>query len=199
MERTNLASQSPPALAQMKAALDAWLERVVYARDPKFNQATKMLADLVLPAAPSPAVAATQSLGTLDILGIGFADKTPQATAGARVEIHVYFRVRERTPTSYRFALAVWPIDRATWKPTDAPPTAGAIVRAPSRVPGEGLFPTDRWRAGEYIRERFAVTIPADWHGNALAVALEPATDANHANTIVLGALPFGSSPPTRP
>ena len=190
-EKTNLATGSPPALAQMKAALDDWLERVVYARDPKFNQATKMMADLVLPGPPKPPVTTAQTLDTFDILGIGFADKTPHATAGSRVEIHVYFHVRERTHASYRFTLVVWPVDASTWKPSDPPPTA---TRSPGHVPGEGLFPTDRWRANEYIRERFAVAIPADWHGNALAVALESSADANHPTTIVLGTLPFGSS-----
>ncbi|HEY5947165.1 MAG TPA: hypothetical protein VIV40_16795, partial [Kofleriaceae bacterium] len=58
--------------------------------------------------------------------------------------------------------------------------------------------------AGEYIRDKFSVTIPADWLGNGLAVGLvasDPggekavatgAAPANDANLIVLGALPLG-------
>ena len=45
------------------------------------------------------------------------------------------------------------------------------------RVTAEGYLPTDRWRSGEYIRETFEVTLPAEWaelpgDGVGLAVAL---------------------------
>src|SRR4030095_13073204 len=56
-EKSTLAPKNPPAMALMKTALESWLERVVYARDARFNQANKHVADLVLPTPPKPEVA----------------------------------------------------------------------------------------------------------------------------------------------
>src|SRR3569623_1903154 len=44
-EHDNLAPRHPPAFDTMKAALDGWLERVVFARDPEFHQANETLKD----------------------------------------------------------------------------------------------------------------------------------------------------------
>ncbi|HEY5950518.1 MAG TPA: sulfatase-like hydrolase/transferase, partial [Kofleriaceae bacterium] len=204
-EKANLAPKNPPAMQLMKTALDAWLERVLYARDTNFNQASKSLADLVLPAAPKLEVTTqgqTLDDGKLEIIGIGLADTSPPPAPNARVDIDVYFHVKARTQVAYRFLLAVWPVTTPAWKPTDpAPPN---LQRSPMRPTGDGFFPSDRWRAGEYIRDKFSVTIPADWLGNGLAVGLvasDPGGEkavatggapANDANLIVLGALPLG-------
>jgi len=211
-EKTNLAPKNPPPMALMKSALDAWLERVVYARDAQFNQASKSLVDLVLTAQPAPEVATTgQTLddGKLEILGISLADKSPRPAPSTRVDIHVFFRVKARTANAYRFLLAVWPVTTPAWKPTDAAPTT--MMRSPLRPTGDGFFPSDRWRAGEYIREKFSVTIPADWLGNGLAVGLVAseaggekavatgAAPANDPNLMVLGVLPLGSTAPNQP
>ncbi len=211
-EKKNLAPRHPPAMTLMKAALDAWLERVVYARDPRFNQANERIADLVLPAAPAPQLATSgQTLagGTLQILGAGLAAKSPRPAPGARVEIEVYFKAAARGDVEYRFQLVAWPVDTATWQPTDpAPP---APQRSRLRLTGDGFFPSNRWRAGEYIRDRFAVTLPTSWQGNGLAIGLvaidarggkAPATGAapaNDPNLLVLGVLPLGSMPPPAP
>jgi arylsulfatase A-like enzyme len=206
-EKVNLAPKNPPAMQLMKTALDAWLERVVYARDTKFNQAGKQLTEAVLASAPKPEVTTQGQLlddGKLEILGISVAEKSPRPAPSTRVEIEVYFKVKQRTQVPYRFLLAVWPVTTPAWKPTDAAPTT--MQRSPMRPTGDGFFPSDRWRAGEYIRDKFAVTIPADWLGNGLAVGLvasEPngaksiatgAAPANDANLIVLGVLPLASS-----
>lgn len=206
-EKTNLAPKHPPALAVMKSALDAWLERVVYARDPTFNQASKAILGVVLSAPPSPEVAVsghTLDGGKLEILGIGVAANSPRPAPGARVDVEVFFRVKERTSIPYRFQLAAWPVTAPAYQPTDAPPAT--MLRSPMRVTADGFFPSDRWRAGEYIRERFNLTIPADWQGNGLAVALvahdasgrpAPATGpapASDPTLAVLGVLPLGST-----
>ena len=208
-EHDNLAPKHPPAMELMKTALDSWLERVVYARDPRFNQANERIKDVLLASAPKPAVVThdqTLDHGKLEILGIGPAD-TAKLAPGARIDLHVYFKVHERTQLGYRFLLAVWPVD-ATWKPTDpAPPT---MVRSGLRATAEGFFASDRWRENEYVRERFTVTIPPEWTGGiavglvasdgngekALATGPSPANDPN---LIVLGVLPLGSSAPTGP
>jgi hypothetical protein len=196
----------------MKAALDGWLERVVYARNPEFNQANERIKDVLLDKPPQlatlPATITThdQTLdsGRLEIIGTGAAANAKLAP-GAHVDLHVYFKVHERTTTAYRFLLAVWPVDPATWKPTDAAPAT--MVRSNLRVTAEGFFASDRWRENETVRERFNVTIPAEWKGG-IAVGLVAgdangdkaiatgAAPANDPNLIVLGMLPLGSSGP---
>lgn len=201
LEKTNLAAKHPPSMAVMKSALDAWLERVVYARDQLFNQAaSKNLKDLVLTAPPSPEVATTgQTLddGKLTILGITV---TPKPTPGGQVNVDVFFKVNTRTQVSYKFLLAAWPVDTATWKPTDA--TSGALAKSAMRETGEGFFGTERWRKGEYVRDKFTLTIPPDWTGNGVAfglVAMDQggikavatgAAPANDPNLLVLGVVP---------
>lgn len=211
-EKTNLAPKQPPAMATMKAALDAWLERVVYARDPQFNQASKKIAKVLLPAPPRPEVETrghTLDGGKLEVLGVGVADGSPRPAPNARVELEVYFAVKERTKIPFRFQLAVWPVTTPAWRPTDpAPPTA---QRSGLRATADGFFPSDRWRAGELIRDTFTVTIPADWQGNGLAVGLI-ATNASGTRSVatgaaptndpalaVLGVLPLGSTAPSPP
>ena len=56
-EHTNVAASQPAALAPMKQALEAWMDRVMYARDPKFNQAFQQMSDVMLAEAPKPGVA----------------------------------------------------------------------------------------------------------------------------------------------
>jgi hypothetical protein len=175
-----------------------------------FNQAFRQLADVVLPSAPAPQVAtAGQTLDGIAIVGAGIADGRPVAP-GARLDVHVYFHVEQPTPAAYRFQLAAWPIDPAD--PTAAP-APGRIVRSGSRTTAGGAFPTDRWKAGDHVRERFPLTVPADWHGAiGLGLVAEDAAGKLHPPTgeklasdptiAVLGTIPadtVGSSPPPRP
>jgi len=213
-EHANLAPQAPPAFDAMKQALQRWMDRVMFVRDPTFNQAFRQIADVVLPAAPSPPVAtAGQTLDGITILGIGTADGRP-ITPGAKVDIHVYFHVERPTATPFRFGLAAWPIDRSAGGTAAAEPAAAAIYRTPMRATGNGAFATDRWRAGDFVRERFSIEVPRDWRGDGVAfglVAGDPAgsprkpTGANLAidpTIAVLGTLPLGSpgsSPAPRP
>jgi arylsulfatase A-like enzyme len=209
-EKTNLAPKNPPALALMKSALDAWLERVVYARDPRFNnQSTKVMADVVLAAPPAPQVAThaqTLAGGDIEILGFGLAPGSAALAPRAHVDIEVFFHVKQRTSAAYKFLLGAWPVDSRTWKPTDAAPAA--MARSMMRATGDGMFASDRWRTGEYIRDHFTMTLPMDWQGDALAVGLVAidakgvkveatgAAPANDRNLLILGTLPGSSSRP---
>ena len=77
------------------------------------------------------------------------------------------------------------------------------------RVSGEGFFASDRWRANEYIRDKFSVTVPSSANATGLAVglvALDPSSEkaiatgaapSNDPNLIVLGVLPL--QPPDKP
>jgi arylsulfatase A-like enzyme len=169
-EKVNLAPKNPPALAQMKGELQAWMNRVLYARDPLFNQAYRQARDVVLDAAPTPEVTTEgQTLASAaDILGIG-TEAGHTLFPGGHADVHVYFHVRSTIPRVYRFSLAVWPV-AAGAKPTD--PRGVAFLKTPFRATAEGAMATDHWRAGDYIRERFNVAIPADWQGSGIAVGL---------------------------
>jgi arylsulfatase A-like enzyme len=211
-EKVNLAPKSPPELAMMKSALDGWLERVVYSRDANFNQQGGRMKDFVLAAPASPAVrVADQTLddNNLAIVGIDLA-AGQHAVVGSKVDVHVYFDVKDRTKIAYRFLLAAWPVDLATWKPTDpAPPN---MLRTGLRATGDGFFSSDRWRPGEHVRERFPIVIPSEWNGTGIAIGLvaaEPGGDkasatgaaaSNDPSLLVLGALPLtGRSGPAPP
>jgi hypothetical protein len=212
-EHHNLAPEAPPALATMKQALQGWMDRVMYVRDPTFNQAFRQLADVVLPSAPLPQVTtANQTLDGIAILGAGIADGRPVAP-GAHLDVHVYFHVEQPTATAYRFQLAAWPIDPAD--PTAAP-APSRILRTSLRATAGGAFSTERWKPGDYVRERFPLAIPPDWPPGRPAIALglvaEDAAGKIHPPTgdklasdptiAVLGAIPAaagGSSPPPRP
>jgi choline-sulfatase len=206
-EKHNLAPDKPPAFERMRAALDAWMNRVLYARDPLFNQAYRQMSDVILPSVPAPAVRTegqTLDGGKLAILGIGPAAGKPLA---GKTDVHVYFRATAPTAIPYRFQLVVWPVGPEA-DLRALPPTA---VRTALRATADGAYPTDRWRAGDAIRERFAVTLPAEWTGS-VAVGLY-ATDAttgaqaratgpavgNDPFLLVLGVLPLGSSPLPHP
>jgi choline-sulfatase len=206
-EHTNLAPQAPPAFAAMKQALQAWMDRVMYVRDPRFNQAYRQLADVVLSSAPAPQVTtAGQTLDGIAILGAGIADGHA-VTPGARLDVHVYFHVEHPTATAYRFQLAAWPIDPAD--PTAAP-APGRILRTSLRATAGGAFSTERWKPGDHVRERFPLTIPPDWPPGTIGLGLvaEDAAGKLHVPTgdqlagdptiAVLGTIP-GSSPPPRP
>ncbi len=186
-EHANLASQKPPAMAEMKRTLDDWLERVVYSRDKNFNQATERINDVLLAAPPAiPVATAGQTLdhGNVAIDGIGLADGGKVAPS-AKVDVQVYFTTNQHTDVRYKLGIVVWPIDPATWKPTD--PIPEAPLRSGPRETAEGFFPSDHWRPGEHVRERFKLTLPATWAGQAMAVGLV-AVDQTGAKAVPTGA-----------
>jgi choline-sulfatase len=202
-EHVNVAATQPGALAPMKQALEAWMDRVMYARDPTFNQAFRQMSDVMLAAAPAPGVAATgTAFADLDVLGFDIDGGKPIAP-GAKVDLLVYFHVRAPTAEPLRFQAQVWPAGPGA-SPT-APPDPGRIDRTAMRPTAEGAFSSERWKAGDYIRERFPIAIPADWRpeaGARLIVGLAastataplpptgPVVDRDPA-VAVLGSLPF--------
>ena len=193
-EKANLAPKDPPAMTLMKRALEAWMDRVLYARDPLFNQAFRRdIADLIVRDPPVPEGKVTgQRLagGALEIIGIGRDPAKPLAP-GAKVDLHVYFRVVDPVPAAYRFQLVAWP--QAAGAPLDAP-VPPAPVRSANRITADGAYPTDRWRKGEYIRERFSISLPATFQGETLAVGLV-AADAETGQR----ARPTGAAPGNEP
>ncbi|HEX8112010.1 MAG TPA: hypothetical protein VF516_29965, partial [Kofleriaceae bacterium] len=98
-----------------------------------------------------------------------------------------------------------------------AAPAPSRILRTALRATAGGAFSTERWKAGDYIRERFPLTIPPDWSpagqgAIGLGLVAEDAAGKIHTPTgdrlasdpgiAVLGTIPTtapGSSLPPRP
>jgi hypothetical protein len=141
----------------------------MYTRDPTFNQAFRQIGDVMLSAPETPPVAtADQAIDGIQIIGIGV-DPGQHVAPGAKIDAHVYFQVDQPTRAAYQFQLVAWPIaagGRATTTPASPPISTGL------RTTADGAFVTDRWRAGDHVRERFKLTIPADWHGEGVALGL---------------------------
>jgi arylsulfatase A-like enzyme len=203
-EQRNLAPQAPPTFATMQQALQAWMDRVMYVRDPKFNQAYRQLADVMLPAAPIPQVATPgQTIDGIEVLGIGI-EAGKQLVGGTKVDVHVYFHALRPTTTAYRFQLSAWPVDS---RAAPADPAPGSQYVTAMRATANGAFTPDRWKTGEYIRERFSLVIPRGWQGDGVALGLVtadmagakvPPTGAalqSDPHTAVLGILPLGPAP----
>lgn len=144
-ERQNLAPTAPPELARLRGALDAWLERVMYARDPRFNQAVSKLRDVLLREAPRPAMVTAAPLdgGRLRVVGVD----ARRAAHGA-LELELFYQVMAQPTAQLGLGVEV------------ATPGAGALAAAPPRVPSDGVFPPERWRPGEWIRDRFTIPVP---------------------------------------
>ena len=194
-EKVNLASKHPPEMDKMKGRLDKWLERVMYARDPKFNQAMRQVHDVLLKARPAPAVPTGGiQLGNIDILGLGVADGKP-LQPDAKTDIHVYMTSRGEA-LAYKLGIAAWPTEDATVRPDAQIP--GNAVRVSPRLTADGAFTPDRWRVGEYVRERFPISVPKTWQGNVavMLIAIDP---GGHTTQTVVGVLPMGSNAPAAP
>jgi len=218
LEKVNLAPKDPPELAVMKRALELWMSRVMYTRDPLFNQAYRQMSDVILQDPPTPAVKTTGQMiggeastppmtGKVEILGIGPADGKP-LVPGTKAELHVYFHVVEPPTLPYRFQFVVWPATVATPLTEPTPPST---VRGPARATADGAYPPDRWKQGDYIRERFPFNVPTNWKdGVAIGlVVTNPKTGeklraagaapSNDPTILSLGVLPMGSQPSPRP
>lgn len=160
-EKRNVASRDTAGMATMKPYLDDWLERVYYNRNRVDNQVfAEKLTDTLLTGPPHPQQK-TENLtfdgGRIQLLGID----TKGATFGPgdRIPIAVYFHAVHRPTTDYRFQVEGW------LEGPDGNVVSRRPARSKLRFTHEGLFPTGRWRDNEYVRDRFAITIPRDWKG----------------------------------
>jgi arylsulfatase A-like enzyme len=202
-EHTNLAPKNPPALATMKQALQHWLDRSFYVRDPLFNQAFRQMADVLSTDPPAVVTEATTiANGDLEIRGIG----TPpngRYKPGDKMVVNVYFKAIRPVADIYRFQVVGYP---ATGDPTERIP--GSALRSQLRATADGAYSTNRWKAGELIRDKFELTIPVDWKADQMRIGLVAVTrgtekarptgvtPAGDPTVAVLGVLPVVVPPP---
>jgi arylsulfatase A-like enzyme len=189
LEKTNLAPKAPPALPVMRRALDNWMERVLYAKDPTFNQAYRQLSDVLLTAKPTPDVATpgkTLAGGAIEVLGIG----PTNPALGKKTDLHVYLRAVRPTPGPVKLQLVAFPLSPADQVGPNE--IREPSVRSSLRPTADGAYASDRWKPGDYIRERFAVNL-GPWTTPAIGLAIV-AHDGKATETVFLGTLPVQGS-----
>lgn len=182
-ELTNLALKPSPALETMKRELQNWMDRVMYDRDAKFNQAFRGMADVLLREAPTVEVkseGATIEDGAIEILGIG-RDLTKPPIPSLATDLFVYFKPGGPAVQSYKFQLVAWPVDAGAPLTDPVPVTA---LRSNFRITADGGYPTTKWSKGEYIRDRFTIRLPNEWKTNSIAIALVVAPQTNQSRKI---------------
>lgn len=211
-EKRNIATRDEQGFATMKGYMDDWLERVYYARDQISNQAVAKLGDHLLEQAPTPGhpvQGVSFDDGRIEVLGFD-ADKDSYRP-GDKMQVAVYFRVNERPSDDFVLQLEAWQPAAAPAKPGErrAPMRP---ARSKRRLTADGVLPTSRWRAGEYIRDRFTIPIPTSWRtGDTLHLGLSMAIfrgkgifpagphRPDDPHTAVLGALGYQPRSPAAP
>jgi len=210
LEQKNLAGSRPEELAQMRERLDRWLERVVFSRDALMSQVATRMQKVLLPGPPTPQVpVAGRSFdgGKVEVIGY---DLTP-AGPGGKAVLAVYLHAKERPSRVFRLGAALWAappgVVGAAAETVAMSPTQ---IRVGARVTLDGLLPSDRWRAGEYLREEFTLAIPPAWGAADVLVGLvvgtndgskpefigpQPSSDPS-CLTLGTGRLPVPATPP---
>ena len=193
-EKKNVYGRDAKGSAKMKERLDAWLDRVFYSRDAA-SQAQQNRAKFLLdrPPAPEHPVDAAWA-GAIRLLGWdgGAAALKP----GGDLAVTVYLRSEAATSAHYKLELQVVG-------------AAGQVLRH-EKAPGDGTFPTARWRPGDLVKDTLSVKVPPAWAGTAATVELrlallddkrQPAAvtgpDAAPAPAVAarLGTLPLAPAP----
>ncbi|MCE9577410.1 MAG: sulfatase-like hydrolase/transferase, partial [Deltaproteobacteria bacterium] len=207
-EKVNAVSKDKDAYAALKTQLDAFLERVVFARDPANNQIAMRIAEVLLASPPKiarPVSGVSFDDGRIELLGWEPESPGPYKP-GEKLYAKVYFAVHDTPSAAFRLQLEAWPMTGAL-DPAAAQPNQ--IARSPLRLTLDGLFSSDRWRKGDTIRERIGLFVGNDWKaGDQLAIGLwmtaangkratpTGPTVANDPGVTVLGTVPFAPPPP---
>ncbi len=182
MERVNLSSSNTAAQTKMREHMDSWLERVVFSRDVNMNQAAMRMQKVLLPGPPSPkqpTPGLSFDQGAVEVLGY----EVTGASAGGKATVAVYLHAVRRPSRGFRIGAVLWAAPAflpggAAMTDAGAPinlytaPMPGEQARAGARVTLDGLLPSDRWRAGEYLREELIVQLPPTWSASQVLVGL---------------------------
>lgn len=138
---------------KMKAALDDWLERVYYARDFEANQVTQgQLANVLLARAPTPEHTTSAAFDGGAIELVGYDREAAPIRAGQAIDVIAYFHVTRPPSGDFPAALELWSEDKA-------------VAHGQAVVAGGGVFPTSRWRQGDFVRLELRLQVPANRSG----------------------------------
>ncbi len=207
-EKNNVAASRKDIFESYKEKMDAFLERVVYARDPQANQMMTKIASVLLKSAPTPLHPITGVSfdgGKIELIGWD-PDSAVPVKPGDKLYLHVYFKINDTPSAAFKLMMEGWPVTGAL-DPAAAVP--GQATTSPLRLTLDGVFASDHWKKGDYIRERFGIILPTAWHGDAIALGvllsgdrakLTPTgpTPTNEPSLSVLGTVPF-IAPPAAP
>jgi len=188
-EKKNVYAQDKADGARMKALLDEWLDRVYYARDP-LSQAQRVRMDnFLLTAAPKPQHDAPAQ--TTDLQVVGWDGAPGPVAPGKDLVFTAYFTVVKPTPVAYR---------------VEANLSAGNLLARQGRTPaGDGIFPTSKWKPGEYVKETFRLRVPPNPPAQmALDMKVidaqgKPAGEVHLADVAIAQATPPASAPASAP
>jgi arylsulfatase A-like enzyme len=146
-EKKDISGKDKDGFATMQEQLQAWIDRVVFARDPDANQVLTKLQGILLDAAPKPAhtvEGVTLDEGRIEVIGY-----EGTIEPGKKQPVTIYFHVKERPSAPFKLQAQL---------------TQGQkVAKSSSRTTADGYFPTDQWRPGDYIRDTFPISVPAEW------------------------------------
>jgi hypothetical protein len=137
----------------MKGMLDEWLDRVYYARDP-LSQAEQVRQQEFL-SRTVPKVGHPTSLDVADLHVVGWDAPAPPPHAGKDVTVTLWFSVTAAPKAVYRVELS------ATSGTGDAGPRS-VLARQAKTPAGDGIFPTTKWKPGDFVKETYRLKIPPD-------------------------------------
>ncbi|HVV87803.1 MAG TPA: sulfatase-like hydrolase/transferase [Kofleriaceae bacterium] len=164
MEKANVAGSRKDGMDLMKPILDNWLERVVFTRDPEHSQVAMRMEKVLLPGPPSPQHVVTGAGlddGAIEILGYDVDGAVP----GAKAKLGVYFHVVKPPTRRLRLGGVMMGL-------VNGAPGGADQVRAPARITLDGLFASDRWKVGDYLRDEWVLPIPNTWGSPEAAIGL---------------------------
>ncbi|HTJ43835.1 MAG TPA: sulfatase-like hydrolase/transferase [Kofleriaceae bacterium] len=206
-EKSNVVGQRKDQFEKMKGVMDAFLERVVFARSNANQMMTKIGQVLIKgPVTPAHPIDGVAFDGGRIVLRGWEPDTQGTIKPGDKFYAKIYFEVIDTPSAAFRLQMEGWPITGALDPKAAIPPQ---VAPSPLRFTLDGGFSSDHWRKGDWIRERFGIIVPNGWSGDQLALGvwmmgdkkLEPTgpTPANDHGVAVLGTVPFAGVPPTPP
>jgi len=186
MEKKDVQKSEPTAFTDMQEKLQAWIDRVVFDRDADTNQVLHKLDGILLDKAPTPqhpVEGVSFDGGRIEVMGYDV--EGGEFAPGTKAAMSVYFRVKDRPSAPFKLQAQAF--------------LGVKIARSSMRTTGAGFLPTNAWRAGDFIRDRFEIAIPTDWgtSGSPASVGLAMQGDqkvdfvgttaANDPNVAILG------------
>ncbi|HTM21171.1 MAG TPA: sulfatase-like hydrolase/transferase [Kofleriaceae bacterium] len=158
-EKNKITSDSHPGFVEMKGYLDDWMERVFYSRDAESNQAAKALEDVLLTAPPRPAHP-TEDVSFDDgrIVVLGWDADRDRYAPGDKLNLALYLEAGQRPSGAFKLQIEAWLEGAAAPGPGPRPEAKSQL-----RITAKGMFPTSRWRDGEFVRDRFSISLPRTW------------------------------------
>jgi hypothetical protein len=171
-EHKNLWGSDVEGGKKMKELLDEWLDRVYYSRE-QGVQSQEVRKEALLAERPAPKQPADVTAATVHVLGYDLGK--PGYKPGDTVDVTFYFEATAETASNFRL---------------EAGATSGVAGASPptirqDKVPLDGLFPTSRWKKGEFVKETYALRLPTSWAPGPIHITFRLLDDHRQPVTIL--------------